>query len=168
MTGQAAVKNSDRGSESASTCAAAPRSGRGELIGFGASRALPDSAGKAAVDVARERRYDTLVPALESVVRNAAPVEDLSVLGRLLAGLVEERIRPQLSVQLRACPTAILTELELGASAWFPIPGMYGGFEIRLETAYLDVKRWSRVVRGSGQAYVITAEGVTLVSEGFV
>ena len=56
--------------------------------------------------------------------------------------------------------------------AWFPVPGMYGGFDYRLEgegeQARLIVESWCRVVGGSGQRHEITAQGSRLVEEGFV
>jgi hypothetical protein len=56
--------------------------------------------------------------------------------------------------------------------AWFPIPGMYGGFSYWLEGEgdqfKLVTKSWSRVVEGSGQRHEITIAGSKLVEEGFV
>ena len=56
--------------------------------------------------------------------------------------------------------------------AWFPVPGMCGGFAYRMEgggrEAKLIVESWCRVVWGSGQRHEITAEGSQLVAEGFV
>ena len=56
--------------------------------------------------------------------------------------------------------------------AWFPVPGMYGGFSYWLEGEGRDAKlvseSWSRVVGGSGQRHEVTAEGSRLVEEGFV
>jgi hypothetical protein len=58
------------------------------------------------------------------------------------------------------------------SEAWFPIPGMYGGFRYWLEgegeTAKLITESWCRVVGGSGQRHEITAQGSRLVEEGFV
>jgi hypothetical protein len=45
---------------------------------------------------------------------------------------------------------------------------MYGGFSVRLMPGYLYVESWIRVAGGSGQAHVVTHEGVTMVDEGFV
>lgn len=47
-------------------------------------------------------------------------------------------------------------------------PGMYGGLSTSIQRNRLVVKRWSRVVGGSGQAHVITESGCVLVEEGFV
>lgn len=56
--------------------------------------------------------------------------------------------------------------------AWFPIPGMYGGFSYWLEgdgeQTKLITESWCRVVGGSGQRHEITAAGSRLVDERFV
>lgn len=56
--------------------------------------------------------------------------------------------------------------------AWFPIPGMCGGFSYWLEgeggNIRLIAESWCRVVSGSGQRHEITATGSRLVDEGFV
>ena len=56
--------------------------------------------------------------------------------------------------------------------AWFPVPGMYGGFSYWLEgeksETRLVTESWCRVVEGSGQRHIITAAGSQLVDEGFV
>ncbi len=47
---------------------------------------------------------------------------------------------------------------------WFPVPGMYGGFSYRLESAGVEAKlvseSWCRVVGGSGQRHEITRESL--------
>jgi hypothetical protein len=57
-------------------------------------------------------------------------------------------------------------------TGWFPVPGMYGGFDYRLEgegrEARLVVESWCRVVGGSGQRHEVTVAGSRLVEEGFV
>jgi len=56
--------------------------------------------------------------------------------------------------------------------AWFPIPGMYGGFSYWFEgwgeQAKLITESWCRVVEGSGERHEISAQGISLVDEGFV
>jgi len=49
-----------------------------------------------------------------------------------------------------------------------PDPGVYGGFSVELYKGRLHVESWSRVVGGSGRAWVITADRTTLIDEGFV
>ncbi len=56
--------------------------------------------------------------------------------------------------------------------SWFPIPGMYGGFSYWWEgegkQAKLITISACRVVGGSGQRHEITAQGSSLVDEGFM
>jgi hypothetical protein len=58
------------------------------------------------------------------------------------------------------------------SKAWFPIPGMYGGFSYWFvyedKEPKLVVESWSRVVGGSGQRHEITVSTTNLVEEGFV
>ena len=68
---------------------------------------------------------------------------------------------------LRYPPVAIMHETP-ARRLWFPVPGMYGGFDIQLRDGYLEVASWCRVVGGSGQRHVITEDRTTLVEEGFV
>jgi hypothetical protein len=84
--------------------------------------------------------------------------------GRLRGTLYENR-NPHSA--LRYPPVAILHEVP-GQRLWFPVPGMYGGFDITLRQGHLDVRSWCRVVGGSGQAHLVTHEGAVLVDEGFV
>lgn len=48
-------------------------------------------------------------------------------------------------------------------TAWFPVPGMYGGFSYRLaeggETPMLVVESWCRIVEGSDERHEVTGEG---------
>ncbi len=75
-------------------------------------------------------------------------------------------VQPLELPDLRDCPR---TE---EACAWFPVPGMYGGFKYWLSgsgaDAMLVTESWCRVVHGSGQRHEIRASGATLVEEGFV
>ncbi|WP_242656926.1 hypothetical protein [Mycobacterium lehmannii] len=94
-------------------------------------------------------------------------------MNRHLAGLIDGRIRGRLfggrdpRAELRYPLVEILHELP-GNHLWFPVPGMYGGFDISLRGSVLDVKSWCRVVGGSGQAHLVTTAGCILVDEGFV
>jgi hypothetical protein len=52
--------------------------------------------------------------------------------------------------------------------AWYPVPGMYGGFAYRLTERdgkpLLVTESWSRVVGGSGQRHEITVDGCVLAA----
>ena len=86
---------------------------------------------------------------------------------RLPGGIAESYGKP-LEECLRYPPVAVLPECP-DQRLWFAVPAMYGGFSIELmKDSYLYVESWIRVVGDSGQAHVVTHEGVTLVDEGFV
>lgn len=57
-------------------------------------------------------------------------------------------------------------------AAWFPVPGMYGGFKYWFdftdEIPKLISQSWCRVVGGSGEEHEITAKRSKLVRQGFV
>src|SRR4029077_17431928 len=98
--------------------------------------------------------------------------ERIGALDRHLTGVIDSRIRGVMfdgrepRKLLRYPPVGILHEVP-GQHVWFPVPGMYGGFEITLRQDFLDVKSRCRVVGGSGQAHVITTAGAILVDEEF-
>ena len=137
------------------------------LLAGGAWRTLRTAQGETARDIASRRGYHDLAERLEPEPSTRVDPRVLARLDAHLESLVNSRIRPQLDVQLRYPATSVLTEIG-DLELWFPVPGMYGGFSIRLMRSYLFVRSWCRVVGGSGQAHVVTAEGSTLVEEGFV
>ena len=55
---------------------------------------------------------------------------------------------------------------------WYPVQGMAGGFAFRLQYRErwleLTAESWCRVVGGSGQRHLVTAQEVILKNEGFV
>ena len=55
--------------------------------------------------------------------------------------------------------------------AWFPVPGMYGGFAYAWDPQHvgerLIVDSWCRVVGESGQQHEVTASGYTLLEDGY-
>ncbi|MBM3838494.1 MAG: hypothetical protein FJ398_11115 [Verrucomicrobia bacterium] len=56
--------------------------------------------------------------------------------------------------------------------AWFPVPGMCGGFaywlDLTSEPPKLISESWCRVCEGSGERHEIDTAGSKLVAEGFV
>lgn len=137
------------------------------LIERGAWTTLRDAEGRRPVDVARERRHRHLIDALTPLPHDLSASE-IEAFNARLAELVMDATR-----QAGASGSAIrhfdVTNLaESGRTVWFPIPGMVGGFAIALFRRRLHVESWSRVVGGSGRAYVITRDRTTLVDEGFV
>lgn len=138
-----------------------------ELLARGAWRAVRTAAGERAADIARGRGHHDLAELLIPELTVVDSPRIFAAWDRHLAALVESRIRPELGVSLRHLSTEVLAEKGVG-SLWFPVPGMYGGFNVEIFKSRLHVESWSRVVGGSGQAHVITEKGATLVEEGFV
>jgi len=156
------------------------------LVRRGALRTLVDSKGRAASDVLTDRELE-LSPATSATAgqrlrtaraRRLAPppspcsADEMSSLEGHLAEVIDGRLRGAFfdgrnpREVLRYPPVGILHEVP-DQHLWFPVPGMYGGFDITLRNGFLDVKSWSRVVGGSGQQHVITTAGAILVDEGF-
>jgi Ankyrin repeats (many copies) len=159
-----------------------------ELIRRGALRSLTDSRGRTAYDIRCERDLKANHPKgiaaqqrkslvlreryLKPPPSPLAP-KQIRALDRHLANMIDSRIRGVLydgrdpRRVLRYPPVEILHEVP-GQRLWFPVPGMYGGFDITLVEDFLDVKSWCRVVGGSSQGHLITSAGAILVDEGFV
>ena len=147
------------------------------LLERGALRSLRTRDGQTAYDVASSRGHDHLLEPL-TPAQTALTSERAAALDRGLASVIDGRLRlPEgiaasyalpLEESLRYPPVEVLPECP-DQRLWFAVPGMYGGFSIALmQGTYLYVESWIRVVGGSGQAHVVTHEGVTLVDEGFV
>lgn len=148
------------------------------LLERGALRTLPTRDGRTAYDIARARGHVHLLDQLAPPAEEGLTAERIAALDIGLASIVERRLnlpegiaesygRP-LEECLRYPPVVVLPECP-GQWLWFGVPRMYGGFSITLMKGnYLFVESWIRVVGGSGQAHVVTHEGVTLVEEGFV
>lgn len=138
-----------------------------QLLDLGAWRMLPTADGRTAYDIAVEKGHGHLAAALEPRTGHRFDADVAARIEAHLAALVESRIRPHLEIRLRHPVVAVLTETP-EQSIWYPVPGMYGGFSIKLRERHLYIESWSRVAGGSGQAHVITHEGSVLVDSGFV
>lgn len=138
------------------------------LIERGAWRTLRTAQGKRAVDIARERGHVHLVDELAPVFKYPVSAADIEGMNRQLAELVTDAARRVLAPDVPIRHLDVAGMVETGVGVGFSIPGMYGGFSIALYGGRLHVESWSRVVGGSGRAYVITGSRSTLVDEGFV
>jgi hypothetical protein len=141
------------------------------LVTVGAWLRLRTARGERPVDIAarlgRTHLLDRLRPAhrLDVSTDLLRAIQDHFyevIRGRAHELVEEHRLRlPELEVLL-----------EMGEpKAWFAIPGMYGGFSFWLENGrdhvQLVTESWCRVVGGSGQRHIVTADGARLVDEGF-
>jgi hypothetical protein len=157
-----------------------------ELIRRGALRSLRDSRGRTAYDIRCQKdlkakhpkgvaaqQHKSLILRERYLKPPPAPLAPTAVrtLDRHLAGVIDSRIQGVLydgrdpQQVLRYPPVEILHEVP-GQRLWFPVPGMYGGFDITPMEDFLDVKSWCRVAGGSVQEHLITTGGAILLAEG--
>lgn len=142
------------------------------LIELGAWRTLQNAWGERAIDVAERRGHFRLREILAPKLRRQIPLGILLKIQSNFHEVIRGRIDKELpNHSLRLPELEPLLELER-AQTWFPVPGMYGGFNYRFEAtdvnAKLVVESWCRVAEGSGQRHEITSRGSRLVAEGFV
>lgn len=137
------------------------------LIERGAWTTLRDAEGRRPVDVARERRHEHLIDMLTPLAHDLS-VSEIEAFNARLAELVMDATRQACAPGTKVRHFDVTNLAESDQTVWFPIPGMVGGFVIALFRRRLHVESWSRVVGGSGRAYVITRDHTTLVDEGFV
>lgn len=144
-----------------------------KLIALGAFRTLINSSGERPVDIARKKGFDRCADLLEPVVRRRTNPAELAAIQELFHGLVRavSLNYSQIPNRVRLPELSVLTEID-DRALWFPISGMYGGFNVWLEEeqsqSVLVAESWSRVVGGSGMRHRITPKQVVLVDEGFV
>ena len=137
------------------------------LLKKGAWRTARTRDGETPFDVATRRDHLHLVDLLTPVIARRVEADVLVALTSQLEALIRTRTAHLDLSQGRYPAVEPLTE-EGPDTMSCPVPGMYGGFRIQLQRSFLFVESWSRVVDGSGEAHVVTAEGATLVEQGFV
>lgn len=143
-----------------------------QLIGMLAWRTLQNARGERPVDVADRRGQTHLLDVLAPEYKHMIPIGVLLAIQRHFHAVIRDRIERHLPDHGLMLPhLEPLLELDR-PHMWFPVPGMYGGFSYRFESAGVEAKlvseSWCRIVDGSGQRHEITSEGSNLVAEGFV
>lgn len=146
----------------------APAETAGRLLEYGAFRTLRASDATRPLDIAVSRGHRHLDALLRPEIRHPLPEDVIAGLRQHLHRLIRYRsggggAGPDLATRhaLRLPEVEALTELEV-PDCWFPVPGMYGGFHIRLRGAELTVDSWCRVVGGSERTDRVTADGAYL------
>lgn len=144
----------------------------GRLLARGAWRTLRSTDGTRPVDIAVQRGHQHLVALLSPAYRHPQPQDVLDRLRTHLHRLIHHRSgsgtgNDDLATQhaLRLPDPTVLTELDI-PRLWFPVPGMYGGFHIKLQGSELSVDSWVRVVGGSERTDLVTVDGVRLQEGG--
>jgi hypothetical protein len=142
------------------------------LLAAGAWRGLRTAGRERPVDIAGRLGRTHLLDRLRPERRLDVPTDVLQAIEDhfhdVIRGRAHELVKEH---QLRLPELEILLEMS-EPKAWFAVPGMYGGFTFRLETAHdqvqLVTESWCRVVGGSGQRHIVTTDGARLTDEGFV
>lgn len=138
------------------------------LVEIGAWRTRRSTQGERPVDIADRMGHHHLLAPLTLVIRHQLPIETMRSIQGHFHTLIHRRAGHLITDQrLRLPELETLTE-QRNPACWFAVPGMYGGFNYRLERIELIVESWSRVAGGSGQRHIIDERGVRLVAEGFV
>lgn len=141
------------------------------MIAMGAWRTLKNANGDRPVDIARNKKHQYLVHLLEPVYKTKCSREKLRKIQKHFHEIILSRTKDLIEQS-----GLILPELEPlleidEPTMWFPVPGMYGGFNYWLEGTGENIKliaeSWCRVASGLGQRHEITSEGGKLVEEGF-
>jgi len=143
-----------------------------ELIKRGAWRSLKNAHQERPVDIAKNKRHRQLIRLLTPKRHIKIKSETIAQLEQHYHSLIKQRVAKLIAKEsLRLPPLSILLEL-VKPEMWFPVPGMYGGFEYQLRMddteSYLIVLSWMRIVEGSGQRHKISPQGIELIETGFV
>ncbi|ARF83306.1 ankyrin repeat domain-containing protein [Kitasatospora aureofaciens] len=142
-----------------------------QLLDAGAWRTLRSMEGERPADVAVRLGRDALLPLLEPAPLHQVPEPDLRAMEHFLHALIRVRTEYYAVKTALVLPqVCVLTELP-DTELWFGVPGMYGGFGIRLEEAAtaprLRVTSHCRMVGYSGHTHHITPDSCLLVDSGW-
>ncbi len=135
------------------------------LIECGAWRSLRDARGERPVDIAERMGHRHLSGILQPQFKKQVPLDVLLKIQSHFHAVIRAQIRTD---GLRLPDLEPM--LELDPPMFFPVHGMFGGFNYCLEAIGAEAKlvseSWSRVVDGAGKRHEITSEGSRLVAEG--
>jgi hypothetical protein len=142
------------------------------MLDMGAWRTLKNANGERPIDIAQHRKHQKLFQLLQPIYKIQVPSETLQAIQSYFHEIILDRAGDLIEkTRVRLPELESLLELD-EPKMWFPIPGMYGGFNYWLEAEEGQIKliseSWSRVVEGSGQRHEINNNGWTLVEESFV
>jgi hypothetical protein len=143
-----------------------------KMIEMGAWRMLKNADGERPIDIARRKKSHQIIELLQPVYNIKVPDGTLNAIQNYFHEIILNRAGDLIETgKVRLPELGILLEIEQ-PHMWFPVPGMYGGFDYWLDVKGQDVKliseSWSRIVEGSGQRHEISNDGWKLVEESFV
>ncbi|KAF3936723.1 hypothetical protein ABW19_dt0201283 [Dactylella cylindrospora] len=132
------------------------------LISLGAYRNLKTlDTNETAYDIAKKNgRPRGILDALRPVYQRQLDGETIANLQRGLDEVVNHRVKRLIDDnKMRIPPIEVLLELP-STHFWFPVPGFYGGFHIKLlPNDCLELESFCRVAGGSGQTHVVQPDG---------
>lgn len=146
----------------------APKEVFEELVKLGASKTLKDGDGKTAFDIGKSNGLSEdilkLIAVPNEILEKEAEILKMeSGLHKVILGRADNLVTRN---GQKMPQVAFLYEF---GNFWYPVPGMYGGFNVSKHKDGIQAESWCRVAGGSGQRHVIDREGnVELVDEGFV
>lgn len=134
-----------------------------QLIDYGAWRTIQNARGERPIDVAERRGHRHLINVLLPQYKHHVPIGVLLKIQSHFHNAINQRADQLVREHaLRLPELEPLLELDR-PEMWFSVPGMYGGFNYRLERTGVDAKlvseSWCRVVEGSCQRHEITSIG---------
>lgn len=140
------------------------------ILKRGAFRTQRTTGGDRAVDIARQRGHQHLLEVLQPAPLMTVSSEKLTLIEGYLHQVIRERDGVQELLEqsrMRLPPLEALTEIP-GHHLWFPVPGMYGGFHIRLgqvaDEPVCIVDSWIRIVGGSEERRLVSTGGIQELS----
>lgn len=140
-----------------------------QLLEMGSAKCLKNATGETAYDVAAKSQLSQDILKMIEVPQEIKQKE--AIIAKLEEGLnktILGRVENLIKKNDQALPqVAYLFEK---GEFYYPVPGMYGGFNVtKNEDKGIVASSWIRVCGGSGQEHEIDNDGnVKLVNEGFV
>ncbi|XP_062607680.1 uncharacterized protein LOC134269491 [Saccostrea cucullata] len=146
----------------------APKDVFEKLLQIGSAKCLKNSAGETAYDIGVKSQLPQDVLELIKIPQEIKQKEKM--IQKFEEGLhkvIMERVEDLIKDNKQSLPqVAYLFEK---GSFYFPVPGMYGGFNVEKNGKNKIQISWKRVCGGSGQTHEIDSDGnVKLTEEGFV
>lgn len=138
-----------------------------KLLKLGSSKCLKTSAGETAYDIGKRKGLDQdileLIKVPKHVKQNEQQIQAMEAgLHNVIKGRVEDLIKkngqalPQISI--------LFENNDDHGSFYYPVPGMYGGFNVHVVDKGIQADSWIRVCGGSEENHLIEKDGkVTLL-----
>lgn len=144
-----------------------------QLVDMGTWRTRRNASNQTALDLAKEHNHTSLYDILEPVLKMAVPPETLQQLEYHFHDLIRSYKDSGSIVTGQALQLPQLAPmLEIGGTPmFFLIPGMFGGFDYRMENGSSETVLYTHISSrmdepSEGQIHKITLSGIELLAEG--